>query len=191
MRLLAIDIGYINMGVASAVVDDSCDIHFHDVFRYNIVFMRHTIIPSCECTIPHTCETCDRVEHFIQENRDLFEDADCILIERQPPMGFKDIEALIMSKFRSKVKLVSPNKMHKHFHMNTMDYEERKVKVVEIATPMVAHIPTWISEVRKHDMADAVCMCIMYTDKLKEEQIKKEKLENMKRLPFEEFRRKK
>ncbi len=188
MKIIGIDIGYINMGVVSAELDDNCDLKFYDAFRYNISLIKHTLISAQECTIPHTCETCDRVAHFIQENQDILEDADCILVERQPPMGFKDIEALLMTKYRSKVNLISPNRMHKHFNMKNLDYEQRKEKVVEIASPWVEHIYTYASQERQHDMADAVCMCLMHAHKLKEEQRKKERLENIKRLPFDEFR---
>ena len=188
MKLVGIDIGYINMGVVRADLDDNCDLTFYDAFRYNISLIKHNVVSAHECTIPHTCETCDRVAHFIQENEDLLEDADCILIERQPPMGFKDIEALLMTKYRSKVKLISPNKLHKFFKIGHLDYEERKVETVKIATPWVEHIYTYESEERQHDMADAVCMCIMHMHKLKEEQRKKERLERIKRLPFDEFR---
>lgn len=188
MRLVGIDIGYINMGVVSADLNDKCELKFYNAFRYNISLIKHNMVPVQECTIPHTRETCDRVAHFIQENQDLLEDADCILIERQPPTGFKDIEALLMTKYRSKVKLISPNKMHKHFKIGHLDYEERKVETVKIAKPWVEHICTYKYQERQHDMADAVCMCLMYTHKVKEEQRKKERLENIKRLPFDEFR---
>lgn len=188
MKLVGIDIGYINMGIVSAELTDDLTPRFYDAFRYNISIVKHDLVPVNECTIPHTCETCDRVAHFIQENRDLLDDADCILIERQPPMGFKDIEALIMMHFRSKVKLISPNKLHKFFKIGHLDYEQRKEKTVEIATPWVEHIPTYASQVRKHDMADAACMIHMHTEKIKDEQRKKERLEHIKRLPFDDYR---
>ena len=188
MIIVGIDIGYINMGIVSAVIDENFELKFNDAFKYNISVIKHKLVPVQECTIPHTCETCDRVSHFIQENQYMLEYADCILVERQPPMGFKDIEALIMNKYRSKVKLISPNKLHKHFNMRNLDYEERKKRVVEIATPWIGEIYTFDIEERKHDMADAACMCIMYFNKVKEEQRKKEKLESIKRLPFDEFR---
>jgi len=188
MKLVGIDIGYINMGVVSAELDDNCDLTFYDAFRYNISLIKHNLVPVQECTIPHTCETCDRVAHFIQENQDLLEDADCILIERQPPMGFKDIEALLMTKYRSKVKLISPNKLHKFLKIGHLDYEERKVQTVKISTPWVGHLDGFKSQVRKHDMADAVCLCLMHAHRVKEEQRKKERLENVKRLPFDEYR---
>lgn len=188
MRIVGVDIGYINMGVVSAELDERCELKFYDAFRYNISLVKHDLIPVQECTIPHTRETCDRVAHFIQENQDLFEGADCILIERQPPMGFKDIEALLMVKYRSKVKLISPNRMHKHFKMRHLDYEQRKHRVVEIASPHLGHIHTFKSQERKHDIADAACMCLMHAHTMKDEQRRKERLENIKRLPFDEFR---
>ena len=188
MKNVGVDIGYINMGVVSAELNDNFELTFYDAFRYNISLIKHNTVPVHECTIPHTCETCDRVAHFIQENQYLLEDADCILIERQPPMGFKDIEALLMTKYRSKVKLISPNRLHKFLKIGHLDYEERKVETVKIATPWVDHIHGFKSQVRQHDMADAVCMCIFHASKIKEEQSKKERLENIKRLPFDEYR---
>ena len=187
MVLIGIDVGYVNMGVVRAVVDDSFNLHFTHAFRSDITLMRHNRIPVHMCTIPHTRETCDRVAHFIQENEDMFEEADCILIERQPPMGLKDVEALIMSRFRNKAILISPNRLHKFLKINTYDYEERKVHTEQIASKYLNGMETFANEVRKHDMADAACMCIFHADKLRDEQRKKEKLERIKRLPFDEY----
>ena len=187
MILVGIDVGYVNMGVFRAVVDDSFYIYFRHAFRSDITLMRHNRIPAHMCQIPHTRETCDRVAHFIQDNEDILEEADCILIERQPPMGLKDVEALIMSRFRNKAILISPNKLHKFLMINTYDYEERKVHTEKIAREYLSSIYTFTNEVRRHDMADAACMCIFHADKLREQQRKKEKLERIKRLPFDEY----
>ena len=187
MIIVGIDVGYINMGVVRVSTDDKLNFQFIDAFRYNISIVKHNTVPVQECIIPHTTETCDRVEHFIQENKFIFESADHILIERQPPMGLKDIEALLMNKYRSKVQLISPNKLHKYFNIRHLSYEERKDFVEEIATPHIGHIHEFITQERKHDMADAACMCIYFIMKLKKEQLKKEKLENIKRLPFEDY----
>ena len=187
MIIIGIDIGYINMGVVRAVVDDDFNFTFTDSFRYNISIPRHNRVHVSECTIPHTTETCDRVAHFIQENKDMFDDADYIFIERQPPMGFKDIEALIMSAYRHKVTLLSPNRLHKYFGISHQDYEQRKESVVEIAGPHLEHIKTFNNQVRKHDMADAACMCIYQIVKFKEEHRRKERLEHIKRLPFDKY----
>ena len=187
LTFVGIDVGYINMGVVQMSVDDSFNFVFDKAFRYNISIPKHTRVPVCECAIPHTKETVDRVAHFIQENKDILDEADCILIERQPPMGLKDIEALLFSAYRHKVKLVSPNRLHKHFGISHKDYEERKEAVVDIAGPHLTHIYGFTNQVRQHDMADAACMCIYHLTKLKEEMLKKERLENIKRLPFDQY----
>lgn len=169
------------------VVDDSFNFTFDEAFRYNISITKHIKVPVCACTIPHTAETVDRVAHFIQENKEMFDEADYILIERQPPMGLKDIEALLMSAYRHKVKLLSPNRLHKHFRISHKDYEERKKAVVDIAAPHLSHICGYINQARRHDIADAACMCIYHLTKIKEERLKKERLESIKRLPFDEY----
>jgi hypothetical protein len=187
MILIGIDIGYINMGVVRVSVDDEFNFTFTDSFRYNISIMKHSRVRACDCKIPHTAETCDRVAHFIQENKDMFDSADFILIERQPPMGFKDIEALLMTAYRHKVKLLSPNRLHKYFGISNQEYDVRKESVVSITEAHLGHIESFNNQVRKHDMADAACMCIYQIVKFKEEQRKKERLENIKRLPFDNY----
>ena len=187
LSFIGIDVGYINMGVVRMVVDDSFNFTFDEAFRYNISILRHTKVRASDCIIPHTRETVDRVAHFIQENREIFDKADCILIERQPPMGLKDIEALLMSAYRHKVTLLSPNRLHKHFGMSHKDYEERKEAVVQIAAEHLSHLQGFSGQVRQHDMADAACMCIYHLTKIKEERRRKERLENINRLPFDEY----
>ena len=161
-------------------MDEEYNTKFTHAFKVDIRHILHKRVPAHECKIPHTCETCDRVAHFIQEYEPFFDEADKILIERQPPTGLKDIEALIMSRYRSKTLLISPNKMHKHYGIARFDYERRKVKTEELAEEHVSHLDTYQCQERKHDMADSVCICNFYVDGLRRK--------NPKRLPFEEFR---
>lgn len=44
MKLVGIDIGYINMGVVSAELDDNCNLRFFDAFRYNISLIKQSAI---------------------------------------------------------------------------------------------------------------------------------------------------
>ena len=97
-------------------------------------------------------------------------------------MGLKDIEALLMSAYRHKVTLLSPNRLHKHFGISHKDYEERKEAVVQIAAEHLSHLQGFSGQVRQHDMADAACMCIYHLTKIKEERRRKERLENIKNL---------
>lgn len=187
MRIVGIDIGMINLGVVRVAVDDDFNFEFDTAFRCDITHIKHNTVKPCDCCIPHTNETVDRVSHFVQEHQELLDSADVILIERQPPMGFKCIESLLTFMFRDRVKLISPNRMHKHFTINHLDYEGRKEAVVEVAGPHLGHLPGFTNQVRQHDMADACCICLFEIVKLKDERIKKIRLENIKRLPFDEY----
>jgi hypothetical protein len=100
------------------------------------------------------------VLHFIQEYRDHLDEADKILVERQPPGGFGAIETLIVATFREKVEVISPNSMHKHFRIGHLDYEHRKKKTEEIAGPHLEHLESYTRLLRKHDVADAMCMVL-------------------------------
>jgi len=188
MIIVSLDVGYINMGITKAIIDDDFNLTFTEAFKIDLTRTIHKKVAIEECTIPHTKETCDRVAHFLQEHESLFNEADHVLIERQPIMGMKDVEGLIMSRFRHKTTLVSPNKMHKFFNIRHLDYDERKVATEQIADLHIGHIHTYANCARKHDMADAVCICIVFVHAMKREHELKQKYENMKRLPFDEYR---
>ena len=112
----------------------------------------------------HSSDAVDRVQHFLQEFRKLFERASVILIERQPLGGLVHIEQLLYREYRSKTILCSPVKIHRHFHLPRGDYEGRKKKSIRVADPYVNHFPVWSpsSDIRKHDVADAVCITLWW-----------------------------
>ena len=180
MIIVSVDVGYVNLGLTRCELDSEYKPHFTHAMRIDIRRILHTRIPASECTIPHTCETCDRVAHFIQEYEPFFNEADHVLIERQPLTGLKDVEALIMSRYRSKVTLVSPNKMHKFFGIGRFDYDKRKEKTEEIAHEHLGHLESYTFNTRCHDMADSACMTLFFADNLRRK--------NPKRLPFDEYR---
>jgi len=185
MIVVAIDIGYVNMGVTRAIIDEEYDVSFTRAFKDDITVMKHNTVKPCNCCIPHTKETVDRVAHFIQEHRPLFDEADAILVERQPLTGLNNVEALIVSSFRNKAVIISPNKMHKHFRISHFDYETRKVKTNEIAFPYVHFLDSYACLERQHDIADAVCMTLFHASCLKDKNKYKRRIE---RLPFDEYR---
>ena len=164
------------MALAGCTATQEGEVEFDYTAKVDITHVRHNRVQPCDCKIPHTNETCDRVMHFIQEYMPVFDEADIILIERQPPMGLKDVEALITQAFRSKVQLISPNKMHKFWGISRYDYERRKEHTEKIASEYV----DLTSYTRKHDVADAVCIAMFY--------IKTHYKPKPKRLPFDEFR---
>jgi hypothetical protein len=99
----------------------------------------------------------DLVPLFVEDHKDIFDSADKILIERQPPGGFTNIEILLHYMFKAKTLLVHPTSMHTHFGIRHLDYEERKERTTSIAE---RHLNFEIPYERKHDIADALCMII-------------------------------
>ena len=185
MIIVAIDIGYINIGLIRVVVDECFNMSVIDATKIDLRYIKHTAMPPADCKIPHTTETCDRVAHLLQEYAPLIDSADHLLLERQPLCGFKDVEGLIMSAHRAKTTLISPNSMHKFHGIGHFSYEQRKEQTERISHPFVGHIEEYANLERKHDIADAVCICIFFVNKLKTVHDRK-----MRRriIPLDEFR---
>jgi hypothetical protein len=130
---------------------DIVECHFSR--RINIAEVKHETVSIFECQLQHSSHPVDLMLHVFQEHGEVFDKADLVLIERQPPTGLVHIESLVYMRYRSKALLVSPNSVHKHFGMSA-DYEERKRQVDEMAGPYIANDYTrglW----RTHDMSDA------------------------------------
>jgi hypothetical protein len=133
-----------------------------------------------DCRLYHTNHVADLIAHFIAQYEYIFGISDVILIERQPPTGLTSIEALLTYAFRDKVKLISPNSMHAHFGMNKLNYEERKERTTSIASKYMT-----ITEFRKHDIADALCIALFEIQRNATSMKNKRTFEA---LPFENFR---
>ena len=159
-KILSIDIGILNLGYVFAEVGES--IKVIECNRVNITHMKHNNVQRCNCTLHHDFCIPDYLDHFIQENQYLFEECDIILIERQPIMGLMNVQDLLFSRFREKVKLISPNKIHKYFGMTKGAYELRKMESELIANEYLQFFTTFVSNQRKHDMADAMLMIVYY-----------------------------
>lgn len=183
MLYTAIDIGYRNLGLIQVEVNSTATVINNATFmkKIDISKIPHKNVPHCDCKIPHTNETADHVAHFMQEHREVLESADVILLERQPPFGMTNIESILFFVFRDKIKLISPNSVHAHFGFSHLEYEDRKDRVVSIASK---HI-TLPDITRKHDIADAFCM-ILY--EVQKNQVKLKRDEEVKRLPFDSYR---
>ena len=169
LNVIGIDIGYKNLGLVDVSVTDTFEYIVNDTRRIDLTYIK---CPS-SCTLPHTNEVADLVAHFIQDNQQILDKADIILLERQPPGGLTSIETVLLYVFRHKTKLVSPNSMHKHFRIGHLDYEHRKIKTEEITTPYLSAFDGFSNQVRKHDMADAMCLILFYFSKDKETYLRK------------------
>lgn len=157
--VLSIDVGIINLGYVFAELDTS--IVVKQCNKVDITKMRHRTVSYCNCKLHHDFCIPDYIDHFIQEHYYLFEQADIILIERQPPVGITNVQDLLFSKFRDKVKLISPNAVHKFFKMDK-DYETRKIESNTIGLEYLTHFENYHNYERKHDISDALLLVLYY-----------------------------
>lgn len=178
--IVGIDIGYHNLGLVQVSLDEKFESVVQYVKRIDIT----NIHCSGECMLPHTNELADLMMHFIQEYGHILNSADTILLERQPPGGLTSIETLLLYLYRSKTELISPNSMHKHFRIGFLSYELRKKATERITQKYFENFSSYENQVRKHDMADAMCLILYYTHKDKE----RYRLQNIKKVDsFNQF----
>lgn len=178
MHVISIDVGYSSLGLVSAHVQD--DYSTVQVTSADKIDLRD--IPCVEnCQLQHSANVVDRIAHFLQAYAETFGSAQKVLIEVQPLGGIVHVEALLYAHFRDKATLISPNAVHKHFKLPAKDYEKRKEIVVFKAYPYLEHLVSFRKHIRKHDMADALCMILywMHTarDSYIRQQHQQEKLE--------------
>ena len=76
------------------------NIEILDCNRINITNIKHNKVKFCDCTLRHDSCIPDYLDHFIQENEEIFEKADHILLERQPPVGITNVQDLLFKLFR-------------------------------------------------------------------------------------------
>lgn len=182
--ITTIDVGVIHLGICVAnVADDfsSKEIWWVDVV--DITCFRHRDSLRSDCTLHHTRNFADWIDHFILDHQQFFDASDLILIEKQPPQGFVVVEQLLFSRFREKTQLINPRHVHRYLNMNHLDYEQRKVWSVKIAS---RELPEHLLEQsgfydRQHDIGDAVCMLLYYVHKKQEDYRRKLRYDNLTR----------
>lgn len=164
-KILSIDIGIINLGYVYGITSTS-KFEVLECNRVDITLMRHNKVKYCECKLHHDFCIPDYLDHFIQERQDLFDNADVILIERQPIMGIMNVQDLLFVRFRNKVKLISPNSVHKFFKMSS-DYDTRKIESVNIAKSYLDVFTSFTLNDRQHDITDALLIILFYLSSIK------------------------
>ena len=181
--ILSIDIGILHLGISVGLVDDEFNLkEIAHVDLVDITEYTHIInLNKHTCDLYHTKCIADWMEHIFHEHKELFEEAHYILIERQPPQGLVAIEQIIHMKWRDKTYLISPNSMHKHFHIGHYDYDERKEHTTKIATTTCYWHPRAIERYemyeRKHDICDSICLMKFWLHKANKQIIEEKRLE--------------
>lgn len=189
--VLSIDIGIKNLGMTVTLLNE--DYSIKEIIWMDLIDIQlfvHKDGPSKkECKLNHTKTFCDWLNHVFQENMTLFEKADIILIERQPPMGLVGIEQIIFSRWREKAVLISPNSMHKFFHIGHYDYEQRKVETIKITKKCLLSYSNLSYQFnyydRQHDIADSLCMMLFWIDKKQKEYWEFQKKERLKTIIYD------
>ena len=158
MYVISIDIGLKNLGIVGMQLQNQ---------RINLC-KKIDLKEMCEycnvkdCKLYHNLCMSDYVSHFIKRYRNYLNAADIILIERQPPTGLISIQELFVFQYRNKIKMISPNSMHKYFDITHYDYERRKQFVTQYAENALKMFPDFKKNTRKHDVSDAYCMIIFW-----------------------------
>jgi hypothetical protein len=156
MRVLAVDIGWHNMGLVLA----ETPLKGPDV---KVEFYKKVSLADYK-DLGESNDVVHLVPLFVDDHHFIFQSADVILIERQPPSGLTAIQTLlhyILSKeHRKRVIIISPNSLHVHFGISHLTYEQRKERTEAI---LARHVNLDdIPGDRKHDIADAMCMILYY-----------------------------
>lgn len=185
MIIIGIDVGYHNMALVVTETDEDFNVTVRSAHLVDITKIPHHRVCMRDCKIPHTNEVADMMAHFIQEYGYLLDQADTILVERQPPTGLTQIETLLLYLYRDKTLLVSPNAMHSHFGINHFEYDRRKVCTVQIADRYLADLEAYSTETRRHDLADAMCFVLFHVHPMKEK-VRLQKLDRT--LPFHMYK---
>lgn len=108
------------------------------------------------CTLPRSRELWDRLGHTHAVPCD---EADVIVVERQPPGGLGEVVSFFYERHGPKVVRVHPRSMHAFYGISGFNYDGRKACVENIARNWLAFKGT---ENRCHDIADAACMAFFY-----------------------------
>jgi hypothetical protein len=115
-----------------------------------------------ECALKHEYCFADYCKHFFQRYAHEFNEATYIIVEQQPPNGLMAIQELIRYEFRDKIRMVSPNTMHAYFKIQHLNYEQRKEFVIRYANTKLNLFKDYQTYIRKHDMADALCILVVF-----------------------------
>jgi hypothetical protein len=111
----------------------------------------------------------DWISHLIAQYQKELDNADVVIIERQPPMGHRCAEQLLFQAFRQKAILIHPRSFHCYFNISTLEYDDRKKVLVSRAKHAFKTSSTDVQRVlqqqRAHDVADAMMFAVYYVNR--------------------------
>lgn len=168
MNILAVDVGIINLALVNVKLSDNYLERSQNIIEEEITFcdlINITQLIYCndeDCELYHDKIITDYMTHLFKKYKSLFDNADVILVERQPITGLVAVQELFMYKYRNKAKLISPNAMLNFMGILSIPYEERKKYTEKFAMDCLGSLKVFVFNERRHDMADAFCMLNFY-----------------------------
>jgi hypothetical protein len=157
MIITSVDVGVSNFAFVKCEVEENEIVRVLLAERLDLAVVGACGDPACSLRV-HGKTASSRLLHLTRDRPEILS-CDLLLVEQQPIVGMKDVEQTLCALATSDVKLISPRSMHAHFRIGNLSYKERKKETVEIASPLIA---AFLTEARKHDMADAMCILMYY-----------------------------
>jgi hypothetical protein len=176
--VLSIDIGIINFALLVAIVDDET-FEIKELELCKLINIKNLRCRPNQCPFKEKKTPSHWMFHLFNKYSTNFEQADVVLVERQPFVGLNNIESLILFKFPEKTILQNPKDLHKFLGMREQDasyyekckydYEERKDIITEMASKedILTCMPAWKNNTRLHDLGDAWYFIKMYCSRQK------------------------
>jgi len=168
MKILSIDCGIEHFGYCIVEISPSFRIIEWEV--RNLKNIRHVDISLQECTLNHNQYVGDFILHFIQEKKEMIEQCDIILLERQPPTSScLNVECSIYVLFYQKCFIVSSMLVKRWAGIlvgKKTTYEKKKQDSINyIYQNMTEEQLKWIKElVKKDDCTDAMVQTLFFID---------------------------
>lgn len=161
MIVVAIDIGLINLAFCKVRV------HGKDDYECLVADLVDTTTFTCDrrtCKLRHSACHVDWIDHLLQKYRADFDEAEVVLIERQPPQGHKASEQLLYASLRDKAVLIHPRSFLAWAGIGAMDYELRKEAIVKRAKRLYKDevAQTALQMERAHDIGDGLNFVAYY-----------------------------
>lgn len=157
--VLSIDIGIQHLGMVLSSI--SKDYTFQEILWMELVDITVFTCDRLTCKLHHDKTFIDWISHLLEKYTEVFERADYVLIERQPPQGLVAVEQILFGCMRDKSVLISPNSVHKFFGIGQYDYDTRKLACVNISRKYIS--PIFHKKLQTCDRIHDICDCILFT----------------------------
>lgn len=111
--------------------------------------------------------------NFVDDNKEFFDNAKVVLIEKQIRANMRIIESVLQSMFYDETIIVHARHVKMHFGLCMRNYRLNKAKAVEFVDNMIktddmpfdytdGHKQAWQNETKKDDLADSMLLALYY-----------------------------